>query len=335
MPVLGAAARRGARARASSSLDGGRWAARRRDGAALLRPRVPGARPGTEALAAAGARCGAALPALSTGARAASRLNYRRFFDVDHPGRGAGRGPRRLRRTPTRLLLELVRERADRRLPDRPPRRAGRPAAATSRRLADATGDAWVVVEKILEGDEQLPDDWRVRGHDRLRRAAAGAAGVRRPRRRAAADRPAGRAASASRRTLDDVVHRGQGSRSSREVQAAEVNRLMRLRRADRCPTSDHGRAAPRRSGALLVAMDRYRAYLVPGRARRPRAGSQVLDATPRRGLASPGRRRGPRRRRRRGACWPRARLPRRRVDERPGRAPTSSWCGSSRPAAR
>ncbi len=31
-------------------------------------------------------------------------------------------------------------------------------------RLADATGDAWVVVEKILEGDERLPDTWRCAG---------------------------------------------------------------------------------------------------------------------------------------------------------------------------
>ena len=44
-----------------------------------------------------------------------------------------------------------------------------------------ATGDAWVVVEKILEADEELPDDWPVRGHDRLRRAAAGRRAVRRP----------------------------------------------------------------------------------------------------------------------------------------------------------
>src|SRR4029077_10211525 len=30
--------------------------------------------------------------------------------------------------------------------------------------LADATGDAWVVVEKILEGEERLPRDWRCAG---------------------------------------------------------------------------------------------------------------------------------------------------------------------------
>ncbi|MGM9458276.1 hypothetical protein, partial [Lacticaseibacillus rhamnosus] len=32
------------------------------------------------------------------------------------------------------------------------------------RRLADRTGGSWVVVEKILEGAEQLPDDWPCAG---------------------------------------------------------------------------------------------------------------------------------------------------------------------------
>ena len=31
-------------------------------------------------------------------------------------------------------------------------------------RLADETGEAWVVAEKILEGEEQLPDSWRCAG---------------------------------------------------------------------------------------------------------------------------------------------------------------------------
>ena len=62
------------------------------------------------------------------------------------------------------------------------------------RRLAEATGDAWVVVEKILEGDEQLPDDWRCAGTTGYDLLLARRSAVRRPGRRAAADRPAGRA---------------------------------------------------------------------------------------------------------------------------------------------
>ena len=32
------------------------------------------------------------------------------------------------------------------------------------RRLSEATGGAWIAVEKILEGEEELPDDWPVAG---------------------------------------------------------------------------------------------------------------------------------------------------------------------------
>lgn len=31
-------------------------------------------------------------------------------------------------------------------------------------RLHRATGGTWIVAEKILEGDEELPNDWRVLG---------------------------------------------------------------------------------------------------------------------------------------------------------------------------
>ena len=44
------------------------------------------------------------------------------------------------------------------------------------RRLAEATDGAWVVAEKILEGDEAVPADWAVdgtTGYDALRRVGA------------------------------------------------------------------------------------------------------------------------------------------------------------------
>ena len=55
------------------------------------------------------------------------------------------------------------------------------------RRLRGATGGAWVVVEKILEGDEALPADWPcagTTGYDALLRVDGA---VRRPGRRSAA----------------------------------------------------------------------------------------------------------------------------------------------------
>ncbi len=61
------------------------------------------------------------------------------------------------------------------------------------RRLAERTGGAWVVVEKILEGDEELPADWPCAGHYRLRRSAARRWPVRRPGRRRTAVLPSTR----------------------------------------------------------------------------------------------------------------------------------------------
>ena len=90
-------------------------------------------------------------------------LNYRRFFDVDTLAARARRGPGGLRR--------------DARAAARPGRARGRSTgcasttrtgwptrAATCAGSPSATGGAWVVVEKILEGDERLPDDWPCAG---------------------------------------------------------------------------------------------------------------------------------------------------------------------------
>ena len=222
---------------------------------------------------------------------------------------------------PTPCCSSLDARRRDRRLAHRPPGRAGRPRAATSRGCAEATGGAWVVVEKILEGDERLPDRLAVRRHDRLRRAAAGAAG-------ALVD-PAGADA------LDRLwrMPRPTGSRSTSvvaeakrqvvdDVQAAEVDRLTasgprvlgrrRPRRgapsaSRRCssrwtataPTSCPGGARPRAGRRLDAAADRARAAAGAERPRRARRGGRA------RARARPGA--GPARHRRPGRRVPRA----------------------------
>ena len=219
---------------------------------------------------------------------AGDELNYRRFFDVDHPGRGAGRGPRGLRRHP---------------------RPAARAACATARstgcgsttptawptprgyldRLADATGGAWVVVEKILEGDEELPDDWRcagTTGYDALLRVGGLFVDPRR-----APARSTALCTGAAPATGRDLAERG------RRGQAPGRRRRRRPPRSTGCcgwprrvcrddDLRDHAR---RRAllEALLVAIDRYRAYVVPGRARRPRAGGASSTRPP----SAPGRR--------------------------------------------
>ena len=99
--------------------------------------------------------------------RADAELNYRRFFAVNTLAGDPRRGPVGVRRVARRdralgrtaagstACASITRTGcAD---PGRIPRRARR----------RATGGAYVLVEKILEGDEQLPASWAVRGHHR------------------------------------------------------------------------------------------------------------------------------------------------------------------------
>ena len=143
-----------------------------------------------------------------------------------------------------------------------------------------------MVVEKILEGEETLPESWRcagTTGYDALLRVqqvltpSAGLAVLDRLWAETAPDRVSLQdvVADAKRLVVDDV-------------QAAEVDRLMRLVRRVLVDV-DHS-AVRRALEALLVAMDRYRAYVVPGRGVEPeqqavvehkkgRQGAIALDA--------------------------------------------------------
>jgi (1->4)-alpha-D-glucan 1-alpha-D-glucosylmutase len=128
-------------------------------------------------------------------------------------------------------------------------------------RLAEAAGGAWVVVEKILEGDEQLPRSWRTAGttgYDALLRVGGlfvdpDGAGP-----------------------LDDLSTELLGERQDLEaivteskrwvvtvMLATEVSRLLRLVARAR-PDLDLD-AAREVIEAMLVGMDRYRVYLRPG----------------------------------------------------------------------
>ncbi|WP_404392791.1 malto-oligosyltrehalose synthase [Humibacillus xanthopallidus] len=128
-------------------------------------------------------------------------------------------------------------------------------------RLAEQTGGAWVVVEKILEGDEQLPRSWRTAGttgYDALLRVGG-----------LFVD-PDGAA------PLDDLSTELLGERQDLEaivteskrwvvtvMLATEVSRLLRLvARARPDLALDAAREVIE---AMLVGMDRYRVYLRPG----------------------------------------------------------------------
>ena len=192
-------------------------------------------------------------------------LNYRRFFDVDTLAAVRVEDPAVFDATHA-LLLELV-ERGDLtglRI-DHPDGLAD--PRGYLRRLAEASGDQWVVVEKILEGDERLPADWAcagTTGYDALHRVAglfvdpAAAAPL---------------AALLTELTGDSPDFGVVVETAKREVVEgtlyAEVARLVDLA-ADICRDDVTLRDHTRRQlhlclVELLVAFTRYRAYVVPG----------------------------------------------------------------------
>ncbi len=220
---------------------------------------------------------------LSSWREAGEALNYRRFFDVTSLVAVRVEDPIVFMATHALLLALHGHGEVDGFRIDHPDGLAD--PAGYLERLADATGDAWVVVEKILEGEERLPDSWRcagTTGYDALLRvqqvltSPAGVGDLDRLWADAAPDRV----------SLDDVVAEAKRLVVD-DVQAAEVDRLMRLARN---VLVDVDLAAVRRAlEALLVAMDRYRAYVVPGRGLDPEQAAVVDGAAERaRGLLAP-----------------------------------------------
>ncbi|MFP5334807.1 MAG: malto-oligosyltrehalose synthase [Actinomycetes bacterium] len=192
-------------------------------------------------------------------------LNYRRFFDVDTLAAVRVEDPEVFDATHA-LLLDLV---ADGSLDglriDHPDGLAD--PREYLRRLHERTAGSWVVVEKILEGDEELPNDWHcagTTGYDALLRVGG-----------LFVD-PQGAY------PLTSLLHELTGDttefttvveRAKREVVEhglyAEVARLTDLL-TDVCHSDvrlrDHTARGIRECLVeLLVAFDRYRAYVVPG----------------------------------------------------------------------
>ncbi len=137
-------------------------------------------------------------------------------------------------------------------------------------RLSQATDGAWVVAEKILEFDEEVPNDWAVAGttgYDALWRIQALFVDPN-------GGRPLGklmqRLADDRRGDLEELVAEAKTQVVTGPLYA-EVDRLTSLM-ADICDADvrlrDHTSRALRECVmALLVAFDRYRAYIVPGQA--------------------------------------------------------------------
>ncbi|MDU1122157.1 MAG: malto-oligosyltrehalose synthase, partial [Dermabacter sp.] len=156
------------------------------------------------------------------------------------------------------------------------------------RRLESATGGAWTVIEKILEGNESLPPDFPVAGttgYDALWRVQ----GLFHDPAGAAALTHVWRTFTHDSRSFDEITRE-----SAKEVIDtslwAEIARLVDLAQricdADIMLRDTTERQLEHAIIQLLMAMDRYRAYIVPGE-KAPASERQVLaEAADRAALA-------------------------------------------------
>jgi len=188
-----------------------------------------------------------------------SELNYRRFFDVTSLIAVRVEDPEVFDAT-HQVLVDGIRSGAIDGLRIDHPDGLADPEGYLDR-LAGATDESWVVVEKILEGDEQLPHTWRTAGttgYDALLRVGG-----------LFVD-PSG--AQPLEELSAEVLGEGQDleaivTESKRWVVqvmlATEVSRLLRLVSRAR-PELDPDAVRPVVE-AMLVGMDRYRVYLRPG----------------------------------------------------------------------
>ncbi len=135
------------------------------------------------------------------------------------------------------------------------------------RRLAGATGGAWTVIEKILEGDETLPEDfpvagttgydalWRIQGvfHDPV-----GATELTHLWQTFTSDTRSFE--QITRESAKEIIHGSLWAEIARLVHLAH-----RICDADIMLRDTTTRRLEKAIIELLLAMDRYRAYIVPG----------------------------------------------------------------------
>jgi (1->4)-alpha-D-glucan 1-alpha-D-glucosylmutase len=192
-------------------------------------------------------------------------LNYRRFFDIDTLVAIRVEDVRVFAETHAVLLALVAEGRIDGLRIDHPDGLA-EPRDYLGR-LHEATDGAWVVAEKILEGEEEFPDDWQcagTTGYDALLRAGglfvdpAGA-------------EPLGALYAALTGEPTDfapVVEEAKRWVVEHGL-VAEVHRLVELAATighAHLELRDHTRRGLRESIVeLLVAFPVYRAYVVPG----------------------------------------------------------------------
>jgi (1->4)-alpha-D-glucan 1-alpha-D-glucosylmutase len=195
---------------------------------------------------------------------AGEELNYRRFFDVTTLAGVRVEVPAVFDATHELLLSQVRQGVLDGLRIDHPDGLAD--PGGYLERLAEATGGAWVVVEKILEPGELLPDQWPTAGttgYDALNRVLG-----------LFVD-PAGElpltalwsSVTGDDRAYEDVVDQTKHL-VLREVLPAEVNRLtelaLRVCRTDPALRDTTRRALREALVEVLAGFEVYRAYLPP-----------------------------------------------------------------------
>ena len=219
---------------------------------------------------------------------AAEELNYRRFFDVTTLAGVRVERPEVFAATHELVLAQLRAGVLDGLRIDHPDGLAD-PAAYLDR-LAEATGGAWVAVEKILEVGEELPPSWRcagTTGYDALNRLTG-----------LLVD-PAGESALTA--VYDELAggptdYAAVVEASKRlvvtEVLGAEVNRLtevaVRICRLDPRHRDHTRRALHEALVETLVAFDVYRADVRPGEPVEATARGQIEQAAARARMRRP-----------------------------------------------
>ena len=210
-------------------------------------------------------------------------LNYRRFFDVDTLAAVRVEDEQVFHDTHA-LLLKLFNEGyIDGFRIDHPDGLAD--PRGYFRQLSEATNGAWIAAEKILDGDEELPTDWPIAGttgYDsawRIQGLETDPAGL--------VDMGAllSEIAGDSPGDLHHIIREGKAE-IIRDSLFTEVDRLAHIL-SELCRQDvrlrDHTFRALRDSiVALLLEMDRYRAYVVPGEKPNPISERALRDAADR-----------------------------------------------------
>ena len=210
-------------------------------------------------------------------------LNYRRFFDVGSLVAVRIEDPQVFDAT-HKLIIDLVLDGTlDGLRVDHPDGLADPTGYVNA--LSEATSGAWIVVEKILENEETMPSSWKVAGttgYDAswrigaLLRDPAGSSGLAATLRRITGD---------AMGDLEHIVNESKHLITTRSL-PAEVRRLA-TRADDICRSDvrlrDHTWTALHECiDALLIAFDRYRAYVIHGVQASP-TSVEAIDAAARR----------------------------------------------------